>query len=170
MKKLLLTKEVSAVLLRKLPPKLKDLGSFTIPCKIGDQLFDPALLDLGASINLLPYTLYETLGLGELQPTSITLQLAERSIKRLRGILEDVLVKVDKFIVPVDFTVLEMEEPLMSLHLLIILEIPFIRTTYTKICVEKGIVSMKVNGEKIEFKVFDVLQLPKTILIALMTV
>jgi hypothetical protein len=64
--KVTLTKEVSAVLLRKLPPKLKDLGSFTIPCKIGDQLFDLTLLDLGASINLLPYTLYETLGLGEL--------------------------------------------------------------------------------------------------------
>jgi predicted aspartyl protease len=81
------------VLLRKLPPKLKDPGSFTIPSKIGDQLFDRALLDLGASINLLPYTIYEKLGLGELQPTSITLQLADRSIKRLRGILEDVLVR-----------------------------------------------------------------------------
>jgi hypothetical protein len=84
-----LTEEVSVVLLRKLPPKLKDPGSFTIPCKIVDQLFDCALLDLGASINLLPYTVYETLGLGELQPTSITLQLANRSIKRPRGILED---------------------------------------------------------------------------------
>jgi hypothetical protein len=54
------------VLLRKLPPKLKDRGSFTIPCRIGDQLFDRALLDLGASINLLPYTLHEKLGLGVL--------------------------------------------------------------------------------------------------------
>jgi hypothetical protein len=102
------------VLLRKLPPKLKDPGSFTIPCRIGDQLFDHSLLDSGASINLLPYTVYETLSLGELQPTSITLQLAHRSIKRLRGILEDVLVKVDQFILPIDFIVLDMEESPMS--------------------------------------------------------
>jgi hypothetical protein len=146
--------------LRKLPPKLKDPGSFTIPCKIGDQLFDRALLDLGASINLLPYTVYETLGLGELQPTSITLQLADRSIKRPRGILEDVLVKVDQFILPADFIVLDMEESPMPLPLPIILGRPFMRTADTKICVKKGTVSMKVNGEKIEFKVFDALKLP----------
>jgi len=158
--KVALTEEVSAVLLRKLPPKLKDLGSFTIPCKIVDQLFDHALLDLGASINLLPYTVYETLGLGELQPTSITLQLADRSIKRPRGILEDVLVKVDQFILPADFIVLDMEESPMPLPLPIILGRPFMRTADTKICVKKGTVSMKVNGEKIEFKVFDALKLP----------
>jgi hypothetical protein len=64
--KVALTEEASAVLLRKLSPKLKDPGSFTIPCIIGDKTFDRALLDLGASINLLPNTVYETLGLGEL--------------------------------------------------------------------------------------------------------
>ena len=58
----------------------------------------------------MPYTVYEKLGLGELQPTSITLQLAEKSIKITRGILEDVLVKVGKFILPADFNVLDMEE------------------------------------------------------------
>jgi hypothetical protein len=63
-----LTKEVSAVLLRKLPPKLKDPNSFTIPCGIGDHLVERALLDLRASVNLLPYNVYEMLGLGELQP------------------------------------------------------------------------------------------------------
>jgi hypothetical protein len=77
-----LTEEVSAVLLRKLPPKLKDLGSFTILCRIGDHDFEQALLDLGAGVNLLPYIVYETLGLGELKLTSMTLQLADRSIKR----------------------------------------------------------------------------------------
>jgi len=159
--KVALTEEVSVVLLRKLPAKLKDPGSFTIPCRIGDQLFDRALLDLGASINLLPYTIYEKLGLEELQPTSITLQLADRSIKRPRGILENVLVKVDQFILPADFIVLDMKESPMSLPLPIILGRPFMRTADTKICVKKGIVSMKVNGEKIEFKVFDALKLPQ---------
>jgi hypothetical protein len=142
------------VLLKKLPPKLKNPGSFTIPCRIGDQHFDRALLDLGASINLLPYNVYETLGLGELQPTSITLQLTNKSIKKPRGILEDVLVKVDQSILPLDFIVLDMEESSMPLPLPIILRRPFMRTADTKICVEKGTVSMKVNGEKIEFKIF----------------
>jgi hypothetical protein len=156
-----LTEEVSAVLLRKLPPKLKDPGSFTIPCRIGDHDFEQALLDLGDGVNLLPYTVYETLGLGELKSTSVTLQLANRSIKRLRGILEDVLVKVGEFILPADFIVLDMEESPMPLPLPIILGRPFMRTVDTKICVKKGIVSMKVNGEKIEFKIFDALKLPQ---------
>jgi hypothetical protein len=70
---LALTEEVSAVLLRKLSPKLKDPGSFTIPCKIGDHDCERSLLNLGAGVNLMPYTGYEKIGLGELQPTSITL-------------------------------------------------------------------------------------------------
>ncbi|XP_059431551.1 uncharacterized protein LOC132165063 [Corylus avellana] len=65
--------------------------------RIGDHSFEKALLDLGEGVNLLPYTVYEKLGLGELQLTSITLQLADRTIKRPRGILEDVLVKEAKF-------------------------------------------------------------------------
>jgi hypothetical protein len=156
-----LIEEVSAVLLRKLPPKLKDPGSFTIPCRIGDKLFDRALLDLGAGINLLPYEVYQKLNLGELQPTSITLQLADRSIKRPRGILENVLVKVDKFIVPVDFVVLDMEEAPMPSSLPIILGRSFMSTVDINISVKKGIISMEVNGEKVEFKMFDAMKLPQ---------
>jgi hypothetical protein len=133
-----LTEEVIAVLLRKLHPKLKDPGSFTIPCRIGDHDFEQALLDLGAGVNLLPYTIYETLGLGELKPTFVTLQLADRSIKRLRGILEDVLVKVGEFLLAADFIVLDMEESPMPLPLPIILGRPFMRTADTKILCEKG--------------------------------
>jgi hypothetical protein len=133
--------EVSVVLLRILPLKLKDLGSFTIPCSIGDHDFEQALLDLGAGVNLLPYTVYETLGLGELKHTSVTLQLANRSIKRPRGILEDVLVKVGEFILSTNFIVLDMEESHMPLPQCIILGRPFIRTADTKICVKKDIVS-----------------------------
>ena len=155
-----LTEEVSAVLSRKVPPKLKDPSSFTIPCKIGDHLFKRALLDLGASVNLLPYIVFETMGSGELQPTSITLQLADKSIKRPRGILKDVLVKVGEFILPADFIVLDMKESPMPLPLPIVLGRPFMGIADTKICVKKGIVSMKVNGENIEFKIFDALKLP----------
>ncbi len=78
--------------------KLKDPGSFTIPCMIGNSLFEKALCDLGASINLMPLSVYKKLGLGEAKPTTVSLQLADRSIKYPRGMIEDVLVKVDKFI------------------------------------------------------------------------
>jgi hypothetical protein len=67
---------------------------------------DKALLDLGASVNLLPYSVYLHLGLGELKPTSMTLQLANRSVKRPREIIEDVLIKVDRFYFPMDFIVI----------------------------------------------------------------
>jgi hypothetical protein len=156
-----LTEEVSAVLLRKLSPKLKDPRSFTISCRIGDYDFERALLDLGAGVILLPYMVHEMLGLGELQPSSITLQLADRSIKRPRGILEDVLVQVGKFILPIDFIVLDMEEAPIPSPLPIISGMPFLKTANTKICVKNGTVSIKVNGEKIEFKVFEESKLPQ---------
>ncbi|KAL5572989.1 hypothetical protein UlMin_022586 [Ulmus minor] len=108
--KVMLTEECSAILQRKLPQKLKDPGSFPIPCTIGDFEFDKVLCDLGASINLMPLSIFRKLGLGEVKPTTVTLQLADRSIKHPRGIIEDVLVKVDKFIFPADFIVLDMEE------------------------------------------------------------
>jgi hypothetical protein len=76
---------------------------------IGVSQIERALLDLGASVNLLPYSVFLQLGLGELKPTSMTLQLANTSVKIPQGIVEDVLIKVDKFYFPVDFIVLDME-------------------------------------------------------------
>ena len=90
-----LTEECSAILQRKLPQKRKDPGSFTIPCTIGNAIFERALCDFGASINLMPLSIFKRLGLGEARPTTVTLQLADRSLKHPRGIIEDVLVKVD---------------------------------------------------------------------------
>ncbi|CAL9005194.1 unnamed protein product [Prunus brigantina] len=95
-----LSEEVSAVLQRKLPPKLKDPGSFSIPCMVGDLKIPKALLDLGASINLMPYHVYEKLNLGELQATTVSIQLADRTIRYPKGILEDVLVNVEGLILP----------------------------------------------------------------------
>ena len=99
-----------AILQKKLLPKLKDPGSFTIPCSIGNASFKKALCDLGASINLMPLSIFKKLNLGEARPTIMTLQLANRSLKHLRGIIENVLVKVDKFIFLAYFIVLDMEE------------------------------------------------------------
>ncbi|XP_031268653.1 uncharacterized protein LOC116127129 [Pistacia vera] len=105
-----LTEECSAILQKKLPPKLKDPRSFTIHCVIRDITFDKVLCDLGVSINLLPFSVFKKLGIREVNPTTISLQFVDRSIKHPRGIIEDVLVKVDKFIFLADFFVLDMEE------------------------------------------------------------
>jgi hypothetical protein len=104
-----MTEQVSAILQCKLPLKYKDPGCPTITCMIGVSQIERALLDLGASVNLLPYSIYLQLGLGELKPTSMTLQLVDRSVKVPRGIVEDVLIKVDKFYFLVDFIVLDTE-------------------------------------------------------------
>ncbi|RVW64413.1 Retrovirus-related Pol polyprotein from transposon 17.6 [Vitis vinifera] len=106
-KKAFLTEQVSAIIQCKSPVKYKDPGCPTISVSIGGTCVEKALLDLGASVNLLPYSVYKQLGLGELKPTSITLSLADRSVKIPRGMIEDVLVQVDKFYYPVDFVVLD---------------------------------------------------------------
>ena len=125
-KKAFLTEQVSAIIQSKTLVKYTDLGSPTISVNIGGTCIDIALLDLGASVNLLPYSVYKQLGLGELKPTNITLSLADRTIKIPKGIVEDVLVKVDKFYYPMDFVVLD-TEPIASgpNHVPIILGRPF---------------------------------------------
>ncbi|XP_012852944.1 PREDICTED: uncharacterized protein LOC105972531 [Erythranthe guttata] len=103
-------KNESAILTRPIPPKLGDLGKFTIPVAIGGKFFAKSLIDLGASINLMPFSVFQSLGLGDIKLVSVTLQLADRSLIYPKGIVEDVLVKVYKFIFPADFVVLDMEE------------------------------------------------------------
>ena len=92
-----MTEQVSSVILNKYPIKCKDPGSPTISCLIGNFPVNKALLDLGASINLLPYSTYLQLGLGDLKPTNMRIQLADRSIRIARGIVEDVLIKIENF-------------------------------------------------------------------------
>ncbi|KAL0315951.1 UNVERIFIED_CONTAM: hypothetical protein Sradi_5473300 [Sesamum radiatum] len=146
-----LNEECSAILQNKLPPKLKDPGSFSIPCIIGNIDFDKVLCDLGASVNLMPYSIFEKLGMHELAPSIITLQLADRSIKYPRGIAEDVLVKVGQFIIPVDFIVLDMEE---DKNMPLILGRPFLATSRALIDVQKGQLTLRVNDEHVVFNVF----------------
>ena len=105
-KKTFLTEQVSAIIQCKSSLKYKDPGCPTILVMIGGTVVEKDLLDLGASVNLLPYSVYKQLGLGELKPTSITLSLVDRSVKIPKGIIEDVLVQVDNFYYPVDFVVL----------------------------------------------------------------
>ncbi|KAM1271228.1 hypothetical protein ACFX15_031703 [Malus domestica] len=86
------SENVSAILQRKLPPKCKDPGSFTIPCVIGNTRFESAMLDLGASINVMPYSIYASMNLGKLKNDGVIIQLADRSNAYPKGVLEDVLV------------------------------------------------------------------------------
>ena len=152
-----LTEECSAILQRKLPQKLKDPGSFTIPCTIGNAIFERALCDLGASINLIPLSIFKRLGLGEARPTTVTLQLANRSLKHPRAVIEDVLVKVDKFIFPADFIVLDMEE---DKEIPIILGRPFFATSRAVIDVQRGELKLRVQEDEVRFNVFEAVRHP----------
>jgi hypothetical protein len=106
----ILNEKCSAVVQNKLPEKMSDPGSFTIPCLFGSSASHRALADLGASIKLMPYSIYSKLDLGELTPTRMSIQLADRSVKYPRGVVENMLVRIDKFVFPVDFVILDMEE------------------------------------------------------------
>ncbi|XP_057972685.1 uncharacterized protein LOC131160820 [Malania oleifera] len=108
-KRILLIEYVSSILLGHIPPKLKDPSAATISCVIDNYTINRALLDLGASVNLVPYSVYQQFGLGELKPTPVTLSFANRSVKVCRDVVEDILVKVDTFYFLVEFIVLDME-------------------------------------------------------------
>ena len=129
-KKAYLTEQVSAIIQLKTPVKYKDPGCPTISVNIGGTCVEKALLDLGASVNLLPYSMYKQLRLGELKPTSIKLSLEDKSIKIPKGTVEDVLIQVDKFYYPVDFVVLDAEPAATGANYVpIILGRPFLATS-----------------------------------------
>ena len=147
--KIVLTEQCSAILLHKLPPKKKDPRSFTIPCTIGSCDFSSALIDLGASVNLMPYSVFKRF---ELKPTSSIIQLADRSITYPRGVIEDVIVNVDNLFLPADFMVLDMDEDLKTP---IILGRPFMATARTLIDVEAGTLTFRVEDQAVVFKLFE---------------
>ncbi|GJR17541.1 retrotransposon protein [Tanacetum coccineum] len=93
-----------------LPQKEKDLGSFTLPCLINNICFDKSLIDLGASVSVMPFSTYTNLGLGDLSHTGMTIELADRTIKQPKGIAPNVLVRIGKFVFPTDFVILDILE------------------------------------------------------------
>jgi hypothetical protein len=102
-----LDEKSSALLLNTIPKKLSDSGSFTLPCRIGEFDLGKGLVDTGASINLMPYSVFLKLELGEPKPIRMSIELADTSVKFPKGIVEDVLVKVGKFVFPADFVILD---------------------------------------------------------------
>ncbi|KAL0322161.1 UNVERIFIED_CONTAM: hypothetical protein Scaly_2512500 [Sesamum calycinum] len=141
---------VSAILQRKLPPKCKDPGMFSIPCKIGNIGIEKAMCDLGASINVMPLSIYKSLNIGPLKETGVVIQLADRSIVYPKGVLEDILVQVNELIFPADFYVLDMTENTSPNSTSILLGRPFLKTSKTKIDVDAGILSMEFDNEVVK--------------------
>ncbi|XP_058783406.1 uncharacterized protein LOC131658089 [Vicia villosa] len=138
-----LNQECSQLVQGKLPPKLKYPGSFTIPCNIGDSFCGKALCNLGASINLTPLSVFKKLGIGAARPTTITLQMVDSSICYPQGKIEDVLVRVDRFVFLADFIIMDFDA---DEDIPILLGRPFLATGRTLINVEKGELTMRVNG------------------------
>ncbi|GKE39857.1 reverse transcriptase domain-containing protein, partial [Tanacetum coccineum] len=145
-----LNENCSAVLLKKLPEKLGDLGKFLIPCDFPELDECLALADLGASINLMPLSVWKKLFFPELTSTRMTLELSNRSVAYPVGVAEDVFVKVGKFNFLADFVVVDYDvDPWVPL----ILRRPFLRTTRALIDVHDEELTLRVNDEAITFNV-----------------
>ena len=136
---LVLTEECNTIIQNKLPPNLSDPRSFSIPCLVRNVTINRALYDLGASVSLIPYSICKKLQAGDLKPTAIFLQLADRSVEYPMGIVDDVPLRVGKFFIPYDFMVMEMEE---DSYIPIILGHPFLATTEGMIYVKNDKLSL----------------------------
>ncbi|GJV35890.1 reverse transcriptase domain-containing protein [Tanacetum coccineum] len=147
--KIPLNENCSVMLLKKLPKKLRDPGKFLIPCDFSGMDVCYALADLGASINLMPLFIWKKLSLPELTPTRMTLELADRSITRPKGLAEDVFVKVGSFHFPTDFVVDFEADPRVPL----ILGISFLRTGRALINVYEGELILRNGDEQLIFHV-----------------
>ncbi|XP_057771100.1 uncharacterized protein LOC130990871 [Salvia miltiorrhiza] len=161
--KIVVSELASAILQHQLPPKQRDPGSFVIKIALGNGKETSGMLDLGAGINLMPFSLFEQLELGDPTPTRMCLQLADRSVCYPKGIVEYILVKVGGLIIPVDFVVLDVGDVRDNgkEHTLL-LGRPFMETTNTLIDVKNGTLKMTVLGETVSFSVRDNSVIPAT--------
>ncbi|CAA6672280.1 unnamed protein product [Spirodela intermedia] len=141
--KISLFDEASAIISHSLLRKCKDPRAPLISCKVGETTFRNVLLDLGASVNLLRLTVFENLKLGGLKPTSVELQLADRSIKKPKGLLEDAIINVKGCRFLVDFLILDILILNNLTHTSVILGCPFLATAKANIDCENGIINMK---------------------------
>ncbi|GJX87401.1 reverse transcriptase domain-containing protein [Tanacetum coccineum] len=147
-----LNENCSAVVLKKLPEKLGDPGRFLIPCDFSEFDNCLALADLGASINLMPLSIWKKLGLPGLNDTKMVLELADRTISKPTGVAENVFVKVGKFYFPADFVVLDfIADPRVPL----ILGRPFLRTAHALIDVYEGEIILRNDDQTLTLKCGD---------------
>ncbi|GKA30025.1 DNA damage-inducible protein 1-like protein [Tanacetum coccineum] len=141
-----LNSRCSVVLQNKLPPKEKDPGSFVLSCIIGNTTVSNALADLGASISVMPFSMFKHLGLGNPRPVNMVIEMADRSMQSPKGIVENILVKIHKFIFPVDFVILDIVE---DNKVSIILGRPMLTTSHARIDVFGGKISLEVRKEQV---------------------
>nr|XP_025702602.1 uncharacterized protein LOC112803316 [Arachis hypogaea] len=144
-----LTKECCALVQRKLPQKMLDPGSFLILCTIGTITFEKALCDLGSSINLMPLSMMKKLWIQEVQPTRVSLEMADKFLKRAFGLVENVLVKVEDLYLSVDFVILDTGKDKNNS---IILGRPFLATGKVWIDVERGELTLRLGEDHILFQ------------------
>ena len=138
--------------------KMQDPGSFTIPCTIENSKMGKALCDSRVSVNLMPLFVVKRLSLGELTPTAMTLQMADITLAQPEGILDDVLIKVGRFIFPMDFVVIDMKE---DKQVLLLLGRPFLATRATLTDVKKGELTLRVGDEAVHFNLNHSLKQPE---------
>ncbi|XP_019450676.1 PREDICTED: uncharacterized protein LOC109352946 [Lupinus angustifolius] len=148
----------SVILQTNVSHKRKDLGSITIPVTIGEVSIGKALADLGASVCLMSLSMMRRIRGLQLKPTKMSLQLADRSTKYLEGVAYDVLVKVDKFLILVDFVVIDISE---DVEIPLILGRPFIRTTKMGMDMENGKLIVQVEDVEIPIDIFKAMHHPR---------
>ncbi|GJZ63390.1 hypothetical protein Tco_0619811, partial [Tanacetum coccineum] len=139
----------SALLQNQLPPKEQDPGSFILPCSIGRLDINNPLANLGASISVMPFSMYKRLGMGKLEPINMVIEMADNTKCTPKGIVKNLLVKIDKFIFPVDFVVLDM---VGEFRMPIILGRPLLATAHAKVDIFRKSISLEVGNEKVIFK------------------
>ncbi|XP_070057785.1 uncharacterized protein [Nicotiana tomentosiformis] len=144
------THQLSAIV-HSMTPKLEDPGALTIPCTIGSAEFAKALCDIRASINLMPYSVSKTMGIGKPIPTSMRLKMANRTMKIPLGVIEDALVGVDKFILSADLVILDCE---FDYEVSIVLGRPFLATGEALCDVKARELTFRVGDEKMVFYVY----------------
>ncbi|GJX75510.1 zinc knuckle CX2CX4HX4C containing protein [Tanacetum coccineum] len=127
----------------------KDPGSFILPCSIGRLDFNNDLADLGASISIMPFSMYKRLGIGKLETIKMNIKLADNSKYIPKGIVRNLLIKIDKFILPIDFIILDV---LVDYRMPVILGRPLLTTAHAKVDVFKRSISLEVGNEKVIFK------------------
>jgi len=156
LKKIFLASNVSSIISHQISAKYKDPGCPTISIVIGYQTIHRALRNLGANVNLLTYSVYKRLGLGDLKPTRMILQLADRSTIISRGIIEDVFIKVREFMFSVDFVVLETEcvtNPKAQIP--VILGRLFLATSNTLINCRNGMMKLSFENMTVDLTTFN---------------
>ncbi|XP_070035127.1 uncharacterized protein [Nicotiana tomentosiformis] len=149
----------SAILRSKIPQKCGDTRSFTIPCSLGGKKFDKALCDSGASINLMPLSVFRKLDgeLGVIKSIPVSLQLDEKTTILPKGIIEDILVRVDKFVFPVNFIVVDMK---VNKEVPLILGRPFLCTGRAIFDIYEGQLMLRVGNEKVVLQMKRMMKYP----------